>query len=133
MQHVLCRDSFLTDTGISKSHVLRKIRVQVVAHHNHVEVLVHGVNGVRQRGVSGRRQHIRQTRNLQNIGGVATASALSVEGVNDPVLECRNGVVSKPALIQSVRVDCHLDIHLIGYVQGLVNNICSCAPVLVNL
>ena len=58
VQDVFRRDGFPADAGIGKGHVFRDVRVQVVAHHQHVQVFVDGVHGVGPGRVGGRRQHV---------------------------------------------------------------------------
>ena len=53
MQDVLGRDGFATDAAFGKGQVFGNGGVEVVAHHEHVEVLVNGVDREGARGIGG--------------------------------------------------------------------------------
>ena len=58
VQDVLNGDRFATNTGVCECHILWDVLVQVVADHEHVEVLVNRVLGERQGRVRRRWQHV---------------------------------------------------------------------------
>ena len=62
-------------------------RVEVMADHQHVEMLVDRVARERPRRVGRGRQHVRQARDLDDVGRMAAAGALGVEGVDGAALE----------------------------------------------
>ena len=133
VQDVLSCDGLAADAGVSECHVLRQVRVEVVAHHDHVKVLIQGVHRVRQGRVGRRRQHVRQASCLDDVRCVAAASTLGVEGVDYAVTDCSQGVVHKAALVQGVGVDCNLNVQLIRNGQCGVDGVSGCTPVLVDL
>jgi hypothetical protein len=53
----------------------------MVAHHQHVEMLVDGVAGERTGRVGRGRQHVLEARDLDDIRRMAAARALGVEGI----------------------------------------------------
>src|SRR4029453_6469573 len=111
------------------------VRVEVVADHEHVQVLFDGVLGIRQRGVGGGRKHIGQPGNLDDVRGVAAACAFRVEGVNDPAVDRFDGVdgvFHETALVEGVRVNRHLDVVFVGHAQGHVNGGRGGAPILMD-
>ena len=59
VQHVLGGDRLAPDPALGEREVLGDSRVEVMADHQHVEVLVDRVDGVRHRRVGRRRQHVR--------------------------------------------------------------------------
>ena len=77
------------DARLGERDVLGDRRVEVVAHHQHVEVLVDRVDGVRPRRVGRRRQHVRLAARLDDVGRVAAAGAFGVVGVDRAALERR--------------------------------------------
>ena len=56
VQDIFRGNGLATDAGFRKRHVFRNPRVQVVAHDQHVQMLIHRVHGKRHRGV-GRGRH----------------------------------------------------------------------------
>ena len=53
VQDVLGGNGFAADAAFGKGHVLGDGRVQVMADHQHVEVLIHRVDGIGQRRIGG--------------------------------------------------------------------------------
>ena len=105
----------------------------MVAHHQHVEVLVDGVFGVGPRRVGGGRQHVLQSRHLDDVGGVAAAGAFGVEGVDGAALERLDGVLDEAGLVERVGVDHYLDVVVVGDGEAAVDRRRRRAPVLVQL
>ena len=66
------------DAALGEREVLGHARVEVVADHQHVEVLVDGVDGVRPRRVGRRRQHVRLRRRRVMMSGAWPPPAPSV-------------------------------------------------------
>jgi hypothetical protein len=58
-----------------------------MADHQHVEMLVDRVDGVGHGRIGRRGQHVRQARGLDDVGCVAAARALGVEGGDGAALE----------------------------------------------
>ena len=100
------------DAAFGERHVLGDRRIEVVAHHQHVEMLVDGVDRVRPRRIGGGRQHVGQAADLDDVRGVPAARAFGVIGVDGAALEGRDRVLDEAALVQRVGVDHHL--HVVG-------------------
>ena len=64
---------FAADAAFGKGYVLRQVRVQVVAYHEHVEVLVDGVYGVRPSGVGRTWQDVRFATDAQDVRRMSAA------------------------------------------------------------
>jgi hypothetical protein len=60
--------------------------IEVVAHHQHVEVLVERVHGVGPVGIRRAGQDVRLAAHADDVGRVAAAGAFGVIGVNRPPL-----------------------------------------------
>ena len=133
MEDVLGRDGLLADAAFGEGDVLGNARAQVVADHQHVEMLGHGVDRVGPRRVGRRRQHVRQARHLDDVGRMAAAGALGVEGVDGAALEGGDGVLDEAGLVQRVGVDRHLHVMLVGDGQAVVDGGGRGAPILVQL
>ena len=87
VQHVLGRDRLRPDARFGERDVLGHLRIQVMADHQHVEVLVERVHRVRHRRIRARRQDVRLAADPDDVGRVAAAGALGVVGVDRPALE----------------------------------------------
>ena len=59
VEDVLGGDGLLADAALGEGDVLGNARIQVMADHQHVQMLVHGVDRERPRRVGGGRQHVR--------------------------------------------------------------------------
>ena len=116
VQNIFGGDGFGADAGIGKGNVFGHAFVEVVAHHQHIEVLVDGVDGKRARGVGGGGQHIGIHGCFDDVGRMAAARAFGVEGVNHAAGNGGHGVFEKTALIERVGVDGYLNIHFVGNV-----------------
>jgi hypothetical protein len=58
VQDVFGGDRLAPDAALGEGHVLGDAGVEVMAHHQHVEVLVQRVDGERPRRIGRRRQHV---------------------------------------------------------------------------
>ena len=87
MQDVLGRDGLAADAALGEGDVLGDVGVEVVAHHQHVEMLFQRVDREGPRRVGGGRQHVREARHLDDVGRMAAAGAFGVEGVDGAALE----------------------------------------------
>jgi hypothetical protein len=118
---------------LGERDVLGDPRVQVVADHEHVEVLVDGVHRVGPRRVGRRRQHVRDAARLDDVGCVAAARALRVIGVDCAALERRQRILDEARLVERIGVDRDLHVVLLGDRQAAVDRRRRRAPVLVEL
>jgi hypothetical protein len=78
---------------------------EVMADHQHVEVLVDGVDRVGAGRVGGGGQHVRQPAGLDDVRRVAAAGALGVVGVDGAALDGGDRVLDEAGLVQRVGVD----------------------------
>ena len=93
--------------------------IEVVAHHQHVEVLVDRVDGVRHRRVGRRRQHVRQARARLMMSGAWPPPAPSVWKV--AIVRPLNAAIvssTKPGFVQRVGVDRDLHVVAVGHARG---------------
>ncbi len=133
VQHVLGGDGGRADAALCEGQIFGHRRVQVMAHHQHVEVLGQCVDRVRACRVGRRWQHVGMRSNGDDVGGMATACALGVIRVDRATLdggECRFDVAG---LVQGVGVDCHLHARFVGNRQARIDCGRCGAPVLVQL
>ena len=131
MQNILRRDGLLADAAFGKSEIFGDRRIEMVAHHQHIEMLVDGVAGVGPRRIGRRRQHVLQPRHLDDVGRVAAAGAFGVEGVDGAALERLDGVFDEAGFVERVGVDHHLDVVIVGNRQAAVDRRRRRAPILV--
>ncbi len=82
VQHILSHHRLGANPGIGEGDILRHLRAQVMADHQHVEVFLDRVHGVGPRGVRGRRNHVRETGDPDDVRGVAAARPFRVIGVD---------------------------------------------------
>ena len=99
-------NGFTADSRLSKLHVFDDVLVQVVADHQHVEVLIDRVDRVWHGRVGRGRKHVGLRADGHNVRGVAAAGALAVVGVDGASLHCRDGIGDVARFVQRVRMDC---------------------------
>ena len=133
VQHVLGADGFRSNPRFRERQVLGDIRTQVVADHQHVQVLLNGVDGERASRIGRRRQRILETSHLDDVRRVATAGSLGMVGVDRSPADGANRVFDEPGLVDRVGMDRHLHVHFVGHAQTRVDRGRRAAPVLVQL
>src|SRR5207244_10849000 len=114
VQDVLGGNRLAPDTAFGKRDILGDARVEVVAHHQHVQVLVDGVDRVGPRRVGRGRQHVWQPAQFDDVGGMPAAGAFGVEGVDVAPFEGGDRVLDKAGFVERVAVDRDLDVELFG-------------------
>ena len=90
VQDVFRRDGFVADAALGKRDVLRNVLVEMVADHQHVEVLVERVDGKRARGIRRARQHVRFAAHADDVGRMSATGALCVVRVDRAPFERRD-------------------------------------------
>ena len=89
--------------------------------HEHIKVLVQRIHGERSRRVGRRRQDIRFAANLQDVGGVAAAGALGMEGVDGAAAKGRDRVFDETRLVECVGVNGHLYVVFFRHAETAVD------------
>ena len=133
MQDILGRDGLLADAAFGEGKIFGNGRIEMVAHHQHVEMLVDGVLGERPRRIGRGRQHVLQAGDLDDVGRVAAAGAFGVKGMDGAALEGFDGVLDEARLVERVAVDHHLHVVFVGDRQAAVDGRRRRAPILVQL
>ncbi len=113
-KQILGGDGRRPDAAFGEREILGHRRVEVMADHQHVEVLVERVDGVRPRRVGGTRQHVGMGGDRDDVGRVPAAGALGVIRVDRPPFDGGEGVLDEAHLVEGVGVDVHLDAGLVG-------------------
>ena len=129
MQHIFGSDCFPANAGFGKGHVFGDIRIEVVANHQHVEMLVDSVDGIGQRRICGGGQNIRMRAGGDDIRRMAAARAFGVKGMNGAIANCRQRIFNETGLIERIAVQRDLDVHLVGHGQRAVDSGRRGAPV----
>lgn len=107
MQHILGSDRFPANARFGEGHVFSDIRIEMVADHQHVEMFIDGVDGIRQRRVGGGGQNIRMCAGGDNIRRMAAACAFGMEGMNGAIANRRQRILNKPGLIERIAMQRH--------------------------
>ena len=118
VQNVLGRDRFAADAAFGEGHVLGQILVEMMADHQHVEMLVERVDGVGPRGIGGTGQHVRLAADADDVRRMAAAGAFGVIGVNRAAFERRDRRLDEARFVERVGVDRHLHVVLLGDASG---------------
>ena len=89
-----------------------------MADHQHVQMLVDGVDGEWPRRVRARWQHVRFAADFDDVRRMPAARAFAVKSMNRPAFECPDRILDKARLIQCVRVNRDLHVELIGDIEA---------------
>ena len=133
VQDVLGRDGLAADARLGERDVLGDRRVEMVADHQHVEMLVDRVDRVGARRIGRRRQHVRRAGRLDDVRGVAAARALGVIGVDRASGDRRERGLDEARFVERVGVDRDLDVEFVGDAQRGIDRRRRRAPVFVQL
>ena len=133
MQDILGRNRLAADAGFGKGHIFGDGFVEVMADHEHIQMLVHRVYRKRPGRVGRCGQYVRFAANLNDIRGMAAPCPFGMERMNGATLDRAHGVFNKAGLVQRVGMDHYLHIHRIGDAQAAVNRGGGRAPILVQL
>ena len=133
VEDVLGGDGLAPDARLGEGHVLGHARVEVVADHEHVEVLGDRVHRVRPGRVRRGGQDVGLAHGPDDVRRVAAAGALGVVGVDGAALEGRQGLLHEARLVERVGVDGDLDVEAVRHRQAGVDGGRRRAPVLVQL
>ena len=133
MQNIFRRDGLATNAAFGESHVLGQVRVEMMADHEHVEVLVNRIDRVRPRRIGGTRQHVRLAADADDVWRMTAARAFAVISVNRATLERGNRAFDERGFVQRVRMDRHLHVVLVRHAQAAINRGGRRAPVFVEL
>ncbi len=114
-----------------EGHILGDRLVEMVADHQHVQMLFQRVDGVGHGRVGGTGDHVLAGHDLDDVGRVAAARAFGVEGVDGAARDGLERVLDEAALVQRVGMDHHLHVHRVGHGQAAVDGAGRGPPVLV--
>ena len=110
MEYILCCDGLRTDSGISKSNVFRNLFVQVMAYHQHVQMLVQCVDGVRHSRVCGRRKYVWSCCSTDDIRCMAAACAFCMICMDGSSCDSCKSIFYAAAFIQSICMNRNLNV-----------------------
>ncbi len=133
VQDVLGGDGLGADARLGKGHVLGDVAREVVADHEHVEVLVKRVARVGPGRVRAAGEDVGVRDDGDDVGRVPAAGAFGVVGVDGALLEGRDGLLDEAGFVQRVGVDEALHVVFVAYAEAGVDGGGRAAPVFVEL
>ena len=101
--------------------------------HQHVQVFVERVHGIRHRRIRARREDVGLRAYLEDVGRVSAAGPFAVIRVNRPTLERRDRVFDETGFVQRVGMNGDLHVVFVGDRQRGIDRGGRRAPVLVEL
>ena len=96
MQDILRCDGFAADAAFGEGHVLGQTGVQMMANHQHVEMLVNRIDSIRPRRIGELGRTLGSPQTANNIRGVSAARALRMIGVDGAALDAARVASTKP-------------------------------------
>ncbi len=133
MQDVFGGDGLAADAAFGERHVFGDTRVQVMADHQHVQMLIDGVARERAGRVGRAGQHVRKAAGLDDVRRVAATGTFGVIGMDGTALQRGQCGFDKAGLVEGVAVDRHLHVILVGDAQAVVDAGGRGAPILMQL
>ena len=133
VQHVFGRNGLGADARFGEGDVFRNVAREVVADHEHVEVLVEGVEGVGARGVRAAGQDIRVLDDGDDVWRVAATRAFGMVSMNSAAGDGFDGLFDEAGFVERVGVDEALHIVFVADTQARVDGGGRGAPVFVQL
>ena len=133
VKDILCCDRFRTDTGICKSDIFRDLFVQMVAYHQHVQMLIQSIYSEWHGRVCGRRKDVRGCCCFDDVRCMSAAGTFCMICMDSSSSDGIDGVFYASAFVQSICMDGNLYIIFICHIQAMVDNCRCCAPVLMDL
>ncbi len=133
VQNILGGDRLLANPALSEGHILGDILVEMVADHQHVEMLIDGIDRKRPSRIRRGGQHISLTAQFHNIGCVATASAFGMVGMDRTALKRRARSLDKTRLVERIGMDTDLHVIVFSNAQTRIDRRRGRAPILVQL
>ena len=115
VQAVFGGDRLGPDARLGERNVLGDLRIEVMADHQHVQMLVDGVDSKRARRVGRRGQYVGFAADADDVGGVSAAGTFRVKRMDRPALEGPDRIVDIAGLVQRVRVDRDLHVEFVGH------------------
>lgn len=131
VEHVFCCDRLGPDARFGEGNVLGDVLGEMVADHEHVEVLVKSVAGVGPGRVRRGGKDVGVLDHGDDVRCVATPSSFSVVGVNGAALEGTDRGLDEARLVESIGVDQTLHVELIADAQTRIDRSRCAAPILV--
>ena len=122
-----------TNAGFRECNVLGNFGVQMMTHHEHIEMLVDGIDGERTSRIGGRRQNVRFTADSDDVRSMTATGSLGVKSVDGSTLEGGHGILDKAGLVEGIGMNGDLHVHFIGHAETDVYCGGSGAPVLMKL
>lgn len=107
-----------------RGHLQRDAGVEMMAHHQHVQMLVNRVDGVRSRGIGKRGQ---------TANGPSRTNDVRGRRVDYEVFERSNSMLNKAGFVEIVPMNGDLDVILIGNTQAGINGPRGGSPVFMQL
>ena len=133
VQYVLRRDGLGAHPAFGERDIFGHRRIEMVAHHDHVEMFVESVAGVGIGRVGRRRQAVGFAGDADDIWRMAAASALGVVHMNSAAFDCGQRVFEESAFVQRVGMQLDLEIHFIGNRETAIDGGRHGAPVFMDL
>ena len=88
VQHILGSDRLRPYAAFGERHILRHRGIQMMTHHDHVEVLIEGIHRIGICRIGRRRQAVRLAGDADDVRGMASAGAFRVIHVDGAAVDC---------------------------------------------
>mmetsp|Transcript_24303 Transcript_24303/g.37461 ORF Transcript_24303/g.37461 Transcript_24303/m.37461 type:complete len:405 (+) Transcript_24303:486-1700(+) len=131
VQNILGSNRLPTNARLRKGHILLKRLIQMMTHHEHIQMLIDGIGSIRPRRIGTARDHIHRTTHPNDIRRMSTSRTLTVVGMNRSILHgCQTSLTAR-AFVERIGMNRHLNIVLLRHAQTIVNGRRRGAPILV--
>ena len=129
MQNIFRRDGFTANTGFRKRDIFRNGGVEMVTNHQHIEMLIDRIHGVRACWICRRWQHVRQPARSDDIGRMSTTRTFGVISVNSTITNRCQCIFDKTAFVERIGMNSHLRVGLFRHIQAVINRCGGRTPI----
>ena len=112
MQNIFRRNRFRANPRFGKGHILGNVRIQMMADHQHIQMLAQRINRERHRRIRRGGQAVRLAAHFDNVRRMAAARAFRMVGMDRAAFESVDRILHEARFVQRVGVD--RDLHVIG-------------------
>lgn len=131
VENVFGCDGFGADAGFGEGDIFGDVATEMVADHQHVEVLVQSVPSVGACRVGAAGKDVAVFDYGDDVWGVSSAGTFGVVCVNGPVFEGGDCLFDETGLVEGIGVDEALDVVFVADVEAAVDGCWSSTPIFV--
>mmetsp|Transcript_16537 Transcript_16537/g.24247 ORF Transcript_16537/g.24247 Transcript_16537/m.24247 type:complete len:227 (-) Transcript_16537:16-696(-) len=133
MQYILRRNGLRTNPTLRKADILLKTFIQMMTHHEHIQMLIHGIPRVWTGGVGAAGQHVGFPRHTNDIGCVSSTGSLGVIRVDGSIFGSGDASLAHGGFVEGIGVDGDLNVVCFCHGEAVIDGGWCGTPILMQL